>query len=81
MPAKLLTGKEVAQKMELDIQKDVQAFKARGINPMLKIMIVGDASDSLAYANNAKKWRRKMDLSVISNSFPAQSANRILFRP
>jgi len=59
MPAKLLTGKEVAQKMDLDIQKEVQELKARGVNPALRIMIVGEAPDSVAYANSAKKMAEK----------------------
>ena len=59
MPAKLLTGKEVAQKMDLDIQKDVQELKAKGVNPALRIMIVGDAEDSVFYANSAKKMAEK----------------------
>ncbi len=59
MPAKLLTGKEVAQKMDLDIQKDVQELKAKGVNPALRIMIVGDAADSVSYANSAKKMAEK----------------------
>jgi len=59
MAAKLLTGKEVAQKMDQDIQAEVQALKAKGVNPALKIMIVGDAPDSLAYANSAKKMAEK----------------------
>ncbi len=59
MAAKLLTGKEVAQKMDQDIQVDVQALKAKSVNPSLKIMIVGDAPDSLAYANSAKKMAEK----------------------
>ncbi len=59
MAAKLLTGKEVAQKMDQDIQKDVQALKTKGINPALRIMIVGDASDSVFYANSAKKMAEK----------------------
>ncbi|HYA87493.1 MAG TPA: bifunctional 5,10-methylenetetrahydrofolate dehydrogenase/5,10-methenyltetrahydrofolate cyclohydrolase [Nitrospirota bacterium] len=59
MAAKLLTGKEVAQKMDQDIQKDVQELKATGVNPALRIMIVGDAPDSLAYANSAKKMAEK----------------------
>jgi len=59
MAAKLLTGKEVAQKMDLDIQKDVQELKAKGINPALRIMIVGEASDSVFYANSAKKMAEK----------------------
>ena len=59
MPAKLLTGKEVAQKMDLDIQKDVQELKARSVNPALRIMIVGVAEDSVFYANSAKKMAEK----------------------
>jgi len=59
MAAKLLTGKEVAQKMDLDIQAEVQTLKGKGVNPALKIMIVGEAPDSLAYANSAKKMAEK----------------------
>jgi len=59
MPAKLLTGKEVAQKMDLDIQKEVQELKAKGVNPALRIMIVGVAEDSVFYANSAKKMAEK----------------------
>jgi methylenetetrahydrofolate dehydrogenase (NADP+) / methenyltetrahydrofolate cyclohydrolase len=59
MAAKLLTGKEVAQKMDQDIQAEVQALKGKGVNPALQIMIVGEAPDSLAYANSAKKMAEK----------------------
>lgn len=59
MPAKLFTGKEVAQKMDLDIQKDVQELKTKGVNPALRIMIVGVAEDSVFYANSAKKMAEK----------------------
>lgn len=59
MSAKLLTGKEVSQKMDQDIQKDVQELKAKGCNPALRIMIVGDAEDSVFYANSAKKMAEK----------------------
>jgi methylenetetrahydrofolate dehydrogenase (NADP+)/methenyltetrahydrofolate cyclohydrolase len=59
MAAKLLTGKEVAQKMDQDIQKDVQELKAKGVNPALRIVIVGDAQDSVFYANSAKKMAEK----------------------
>jgi methylenetetrahydrofolate dehydrogenase (NADP+) / methenyltetrahydrofolate cyclohydrolase len=70
MPAKLLTGKEVAQKMDQDIQADVQALKARGVNPALKIMIVGDAPDSLAYANSAKKMAEKNGIACDIEQLP-----------
>jgi len=70
MPAKLLTGKEVAQKMDLDLQKDVQELKSKGINPALQIMIAGDAADSLAYANSAKKMAEKNGIACNIEQLP-----------
>jgi methylenetetrahydrofolate dehydrogenase (NADP+) / methenyltetrahydrofolate cyclohydrolase len=74
MTAKLLTGKEVAQKMDQEIQADVQALKARGINPTLKIMIVGDAADSLAYANSAKKMAEKNGIACDIEQLPSSAS-------
>jgi len=70
MSAKLLTGKEVAQKMDQDIQKDVQELKGRGINPALRIMIVGDAADSVTYANSAKKMAEKNGIACEIEQLP-----------
>jgi methylenetetrahydrofolate dehydrogenase (NADP+)/methenyltetrahydrofolate cyclohydrolase len=70
MPAKLLTGKEVAQKMDQDIQADVQSLKTKGISPALKIMIVGEAKDSLAYANSAKKVAEKNGIACDIEQLP-----------
>lgn len=73
MAAKLLTGKEVAQKMDQDIQKEVQELKAKGVNPALKIMIVGDAADSLAYANSAKKMAEKNGIACDIEQLPGST--------
>ncbi|MEK6700063.1 MAG: bifunctional 5,10-methylenetetrahydrofolate dehydrogenase/5,10-methenyltetrahydrofolate cyclohydrolase [Nitrospirota bacterium] len=74
MPAKLLTGKEVAQKMDQDIQKEVQELKAKGINPTLKIVIAGDAPDSLAYANSAKKIAEKNGILCDIEQLPGSTS-------
>jgi methylenetetrahydrofolate dehydrogenase (NADP+)/methenyltetrahydrofolate cyclohydrolase len=74
MAAKLLTGKEVAQKMDQDIQKEVQELKAKGVNPALKIMIVGDAPDSLAYANSAKKMAEKNGIACDIEQLPGTTS-------
>jgi methylenetetrahydrofolate dehydrogenase (NADP+) / methenyltetrahydrofolate cyclohydrolase len=70
MAAKLLTGKEVAQKMDQDIQKEVQELKAKGINPALRIMIVGDAADSVTYANSARKMAEKNGIACEIEQLP-----------
>jgi methylenetetrahydrofolate dehydrogenase (NADP+)/methenyltetrahydrofolate cyclohydrolase len=74
MPAKLLTGKEVAQKMDQDIQKEVQELKARGVNPALRIMIVGEAEDSVFYANSAKKMAEKNGIACDIEQLPAATS-------
>ena len=74
MPAKLLTGKEVAQKMDQDIQAEVQALKGRGIDPALRIMIVGDAEDSVFYANSAKKMAEKNGILCDIEQLPERQA-------
>ncbi len=70
MPAKLLTGKEVAQTMDQDIQKAVQELKTKGVNPALRIMIVGEAADSVTYANSAKKMAEKNGISCEIEQLP-----------
>jgi len=74
MAAKLLTGKEVAQKMDQDIQAEVQTLKGKGVNPALKIMIVGDAPDSLAYANSAKKMAEKNGITCDIEQLPGTTS-------
>lgn len=70
MTAKLLTGKEVAQKMDQDIQKEVQELKAKSVNPALRIMIVGEAEDSVYYANSAKKMAEKNGIACEIEQLP-----------
>ena len=74
MPAKLLTGKEVAQKLDQDIQKDVQELKAKNVNPALRIMIVGGAEDSVFYANSAKKMAEKNGIICEIEQLPAETS-------
>ncbi len=74
MAAKLLTGKEVAQKMDQDIQKDVQELKAKGVNPALRIMVVGEAADSITYAKSAKKMAEKNGITCEIEQLPATTS-------
>ena len=78
MPAKLLIGKAVTQKMDLDIQQDVQSLKSAGINPKLRIIIVGDASESMAYANSTKKIAEKNGVLCDIEQLP-ETTNQLEF--
>ena len=60
--------------MDQDIQKEVQELKAKGINPTLKIVIAGDAPDSLAYANSAKKIAEKNGILCDIEQLPGSTS-------
>lgn len=80
MSAKLLTGKEVAQKIDQDLLKDIQELKANGISPALRILIVGEAADSLAYANSAKKIAEKLGIVCEIEQLPSETTQEAFGR-
>ena len=53
--AKLLMGKEVSARIKGELKTEVEGLKAKGINPGLAVIIVGDDPASRVYVNNKKK--------------------------
>ena len=46
----IIKGKPVADAITAELQKDVEALKAQGITPKLKIVRVGAREDDLAFS-------------------------------
>ncbi|MBR7163742.1 MAG: bifunctional methylenetetrahydrofolate dehydrogenase/methenyltetrahydrofolate cyclohydrolase FolD [Clostridia bacterium] len=55
MEAKILDGKAVSQRIKDELRSEVENLKAKGINPGLAVIIVGDDPASRIYVNNKKK--------------------------
>lgn len=55
MAAQILNGKELSIKIKEDLRKKTEELKAKGINPGLAVIIVGNDSASRVYVNNKKK--------------------------
>ncbi len=53
--AKILDGKAVSQRIKDELKKEVADLKAKGLNPGLAVIIVGDDPASRIYVNNKKK--------------------------
>lgn len=64
MPAKLLSGKEIAQEIRQNIQKEVEALLATGIVPGLTVIVVGEDPASQIYV--ASKERSAKELGMRS---------------
>ena len=62
--AKILKGKEVADALTAQMQKDTQALKEAGITPTLCIFRVGERPDDLAYERGAVKRAETVGVAV-----------------
>ena len=53
--ATIISGKEVSAKVRAQVKDECDALKAKGITPVLAVIIVGDDPASRVYVNNKKK--------------------------
>ena len=60
----IIKGKPVADAITAELQKDVEALKAQGITPKLKIVRVGAREDDLAYERGALSRMEKCGIKA-----------------
>lgn len=60
----IIKGKPVADAITSELQKDVEALKAQGITPKLKIVRVGAREDDLAYERGALSRMEKCGIAA-----------------
>lgn len=53
--AAIINGKEIAAKVKREVAAEVAEMKAKGLNPGLAVVLVGDNPASRVYVNNKKK--------------------------
>ncbi|MDR0917564.1 MAG: bifunctional 5,10-methylene-tetrahydrofolate dehydrogenase/5,10-methylene-tetrahydrofolate cyclohydrolase [Oscillospiraceae bacterium] len=69
--ATLLKGKDVADALTAKMTDDVTALKARGVNPTLAILRVGERGDDLSYEKGAMKRAESVGVAVKNVVLPA----------
>jgi methylenetetrahydrofolate dehydrogenase (NADP+)/methenyltetrahydrofolate cyclohydrolase len=74
MPATLLKGKPVAKEMEKEIAEDVAGLKARGINPRLSVVVVGDDPASAVYVASKGKACDRVGILSDTVAMPASAS-------
>ena len=53
--AKIIDGKLIASKIKEQVKQEVEELKAKGINPALAVILVGQDPASMVYVNNKEK--------------------------
>lgn len=60
--AKIIDGKLIAKEIREKVALDVEAYKAKGVEPRLAVVLVGDDPASVWYAKSKKKAAEKVGI-------------------
>src|SRR5947207_15278985 len=65
--AKLIDGRAIAEKVYVDLRREIAELKAKGITPGLAVILVGEDPASRAYVRSKDKMCR--DLGLYSEKY------------
>jgi methylenetetrahydrofolate dehydrogenase (NADP+) / methenyltetrahydrofolate cyclohydrolase len=76
--AQIIDGKAVAAKVRAEVAADAQALRARGVEPGLAVVLVGEDPASQVYVRNKGKAAREAQIEVFDHKLPATTSEREL---
>jgi methylenetetrahydrofolate dehydrogenase (NADP+) / methenyltetrahydrofolate cyclohydrolase len=71
--ASLIDGRAVAEKVYVDLRREIADLKAKGITPGLAVILVGDNPASRAYVRSKDKMCREFGLHSVKLELPAST--------
>ena len=71
--AKLIDGRAIAEKVYVDLRRDIAELKAKGVTPGLAVVLVGDNPASRAYVRSKDKMCRELGLHSVKLELPAST--------
>ena len=71
--AKLIDGRAIAEKVYVDLRREIAELKAKGVTPGLAVVLVGDDPASRAYVRSKDKMCRELGLHSLKLELPAST--------
>ena len=78
MTADLILGKEVSEAIYSNLRERIDVLKAKGIEPCLAVIMVGDDPASLVYVNMKDKKCRELGVKSLQQHVPADTSQEEL---
>ena len=72
--AKLIDGRAIAERVYVDLGREIVELKAKGITPGLAVILIGDNPASRAYVRSKDKMCRELGLHSVKLELPASTA-------
>jgi methylenetetrahydrofolate dehydrogenase (NADP+) / methenyltetrahydrofolate cyclohydrolase len=69
--AKLIDGRAIAEKVYVDLRREIAQLKSKGVTPGLAVILVGDNPASRAYVRSKDKMCRDLGLHSVKLELPA----------
>ncbi|HEU0207903.1 MAG TPA: tetrahydrofolate dehydrogenase/cyclohydrolase catalytic domain-containing protein [Candidatus Udaeobacter sp.] len=71
--AKIIDGRAVAEKVYVELRREIAELKAKGVTPGLAVILVGDNPASRAYVRSKDKMCRELGLHSVKLELPAST--------
>src|SRR5213596_1963357 len=71
--AKLIDGRAIAEKVYVDLRREIAELKSKGVTPGLAVILVGDNPASRAYVRSKDKMCRDLGLHSVKLELPAET--------
>ena len=76
----LIDGRAIAEKVYVDLRREIAELKAKGITPGLAVVLVGDDPASRAYVRSKDKMCREHGLHSLKLELPASTTQKELLK-
>src|SRR5438046_6818592 len=71
--AKLIDGRAIAEKVYVDLRREIAELKSKGVTPGLAVILVGDNPASRAYVRSKDKMCRDLGLHSVKLALPTST--------
>lgn len=78
MTAKIISGNEVSQQLKDEMKEEVVGLKAKGLEPCLAVILVGEDPASKVYVSNKKKACEYIGIRSLESKLPADTTTEQL---
>ena len=79
--ARLIDGRAIAEKVYVDLRREIAELKAKGVIPGLAVILIGDNPASRAYVRSKDKMCRELGLHSVKLELPTSTTqNELLSR-
>ncbi|HET6889066.1 MAG TPA: tetrahydrofolate dehydrogenase/cyclohydrolase catalytic domain-containing protein [Candidatus Udaeobacter sp.] len=76
----LIDGRAIAEKVYVDLRREIAELKTKGVTPGLAVVLVGDDPASRAYVRSKDKMCRELGLHSVKLEVPASTTQTELLR-